>query len=197
MDADRLVPRLRQRPLQEEAADPAMDLYYAANASYNRKLYPIAASQYEDFLKRYGNHESTQARYGWRWLFALKQADKALPHFQHLLDTKNLDQTMDRGQLTLLHAQCLISTGKDDEALNRLTDAADKLRISSACWSHCGGVDLHYAKGQWEETVQWATKLGKLGRTRGSQSGGVPAGHGSVGEKHPRRSRCSAHRDGL
>lgn len=150
---------------QEEAADPAMDLYYAANASYNRKLYPIAASQYEDFLKRYGNHEKvTQARYGLALsYFALKQADKALPHFQHLLDTKNLDQSMDRGQLTLLHAQCLISTGKDDEALKRLTDAADKLPDKAQrAGATAAVIDLHYAKGQWEETVQWATKLGKL-----------------------------------
>lgn len=155
---------------EQEIADPAMDLYYSANASYNRKLYPIAATQYEDFLKRYGDHDkSTQARYGLALsYFALKQADKALPQFQTLLDTKQLDKSIDRGRLTLLHAQCLMNTGKHDEALKRLTDAANQLPDKAQrAGAAAAVIDLYYAKEQWEETVQWAKQLNKAEPTAG------------------------------
>ena len=32
--------------------DPALDQYYVANAAFNRKLYPVAVSQFEAFLKK-------------------------------------------------------------------------------------------------------------------------------------------------
>jgi tetratricopeptide (TPR) repeat protein len=139
-----------------------MDLYYSANASYNRKLYPIAATQYEDFLKRYGDHDkSTQARYGLALsYFALKQADKALPQFQKLLDTKELGDAIDRGQVTLLHAQCLMNTGKNDEALKRLSEAAKSLpKKAQRAGAAAAVIDLHYGKSQWEETIVWVGKL--------------------------------------
>lgn len=147
---------------EQDAADPAMDLYYSANASYNRKLYPIAATQYEDFLKRYANHgKAIQARYGLALsYFALKQADKALPQFQSLLDTKELGDTIDRGQVTLLHAQCLMNTGKNDEALKRLTEAAKSLpKKAQRAGAAAAVIDLYYGRSQWEETIAWAGKL--------------------------------------
>ena len=49
----------------QEAGDAALELYYASNAAYNRKLYPIAVANYGQFLSRYATHEKAQmARYG-------------------------------------------------------------------------------------------------------------------------------------
>ena len=31
----------------QKKPDPALELYFAANAAYNRKLYPIAAGNYQ------------------------------------------------------------------------------------------------------------------------------------------------------
>ena len=98
----------------DDTADPALDLYYAANATYNRKLYPIAVSQYDTFLKKYGDHEKAQlARYGLGLsYFALKQYDKASPAFLNLLDQKQLDDSIDRGRLTLLRSLRASAAGR-------------------------------------------------------------------------------------
>ena len=67
----------------QEDADPALELYFTANAAYNRKLYPIAAGNFQSFLARYGAHPKAQmARYGLGLSqFALKQYDKAVLEF--------------------------------------------------------------------------------------------------------------------
>lgn len=151
-------------PAQDAPADPALELYYAANASYNRKLYPIAVGQFQQFLKQHGNHDkANQARYGLALsYFALKQSDKALPELQRLLDTKGLDKTIDRGRVTLLHAQCLINTGKHDEAIKRLTDAAQSLPDKAhRAGAMAAAIDLYFAKEDWEQTVAWSQKLSK------------------------------------
>ncbi|MEM9346112.1 MAG: tetratricopeptide repeat protein [Planctomycetota bacterium] len=154
----------------EPAADPAMDLYYAANASYNRKLYPIAVGQYQDFLKQHGNHEkASQARYGLALsYFALKQSDKALPELQRLVDAKQLDKSIDRGRVVLMHAQCLINTGKDEEAIKRLSDAVKNLpEKAQRAGAAAAVIDLCYAKSQWEETIKWSGELNKLSPSAG------------------------------
>jgi len=154
----------------QDAADPALELYYAANASYNRKLYPIAVGQYQDFLKKHGNHEkASQARYGLALsYYALKQADKALPELQRPLEAKNLDKSIDRERVVLMHAQWLITTGKSDEALKRLMDAAKNLPDKGQrAGAAAAVIDLYYAKSQWEQAVEWAGVLEKAGPTTG------------------------------
>lgn len=149
-------------PADQRAADPALDLYYAANASYNRKLYPIAATQYQDFLKRFGNHEkSAQARYGLALsYFALKQFGKAEPELQRLLEAKDLDDAIDRGRLVLMHAQCLINAGNTDAALDRLTEALKTLpKGAQRAGAIAAVIDLHYGKSEWEQTLEWVAKL--------------------------------------
>jgi len=146
----------------DDTADPALDLYYSANATYNRKLYPIAVSQYDTFLKKYGDHEKVQlARYGLGLsYFALKQYDKASPAFLKLLEHKQLDDSIDRGRLTLLHAQCLINTGQSDEALKRLTDATKALPAGAhRTGAMAAVIDQYYARSDWEKTLGWVKTL--------------------------------------
>ena len=116
--------------LAQKKPDPALELYFAANAAYNRKLYPIAAGNYQKFLATYASHEKAQlARYGLGLSqFALKQYDRAVNEFRTLLEAKQLEAKIERGRLTLLHAQCLLYSGKQDEAQARLIAAASNLK---------------------------------------------------------------------
>ena len=42
--------------LSSASADPALEKYFTANAAYNRKLYSVATTQFENFLKLHASH---------------------------------------------------------------------------------------------------------------------------------------------
>ena len=151
-----------QVPAQEEAADPALELYFAANAAYNRRLYPIAAGNYQSFLSRYAAHPKAQlARYGLGLSqFALKQYDKAVAEFLKLINEPKLDKKIERGRLTLLHAQCLLYGGKKDEAQARLVAAASNLPAGVHQTGAIAAVaDLFFGQNDWQKTVTWSRKV--------------------------------------
>ena len=151
-----------QLPAEDEAADPALELYFAANAAYNRRLYPIAAGNYQSFLSRYAAHPKAQlARYGLGLSqFALKQYDKAVGEFLKLINDPKLDKKIERGRLTLLHAQCLLYGGKKDEAQARLVAAASNLPAGVHQTGAIAAVaDLFFGQNDWQKTVTWARKV--------------------------------------
>ena len=157
-----LAPPLPAQEGADPVLDPALELYFAANAAYNRKLYPIAAGNFQSFLARYGAHPKAQmARYGLGLSqFALKQYDKAVLEFLKLLDEQNLDKKIERGRLTLLHAQCLLYANKKDEAQARLVAAASNLPAGVHRTGAIAAVaDLFFAKNEWEKTITWARKV--------------------------------------
>ena len=146
----------------QKKPDPALELYFAANAAYNRKLYPIAAGNYQKFLATHGSHEKAQlARYGLGLSqFRLKQYDRAVGEFRRLLDDRKLDAKIERGRLTLLHAQCLLYSGKADEAQQRLVAAASNLKPGVHRTGAMAAVaDLYFNKKDWAKTVEWARKV--------------------------------------
>ena len=150
--------------LAQKKPDPALELYFAANAAYNRKLYPIAAGNYQKFLATYASHEKAQlARYGLGLSqFALKQYDRAVNEFRPLLEAK-----IERGRLTLLHAQCLLYSGKKDEAQARLIAAASNLKAGVHRTGATAAVaDLFFAKKDWLKTVVWSRKVGAVKPTK-------------------------------
>ena len=151
--------------LAQKKPDPALELYFAANAAYNRKLYPIAAGNYQKFLATYASHEKAQlARYGLGLSqFALKQYDRAVNEFRTLLEAKQLEAKIERGRLTLLHAQCLLYSGKKDEAQARLIAAASNLKAGVHRTGATAAVaDLFFAKKDWLKTVVWSRKVGAV-----------------------------------
>ena len=154
----------------QEAVDPALELYYSANAAYNRKLYPVAIADYGKFLGRYGTHAKAQlARHGLGLShFALKQYPQAAPEFLKLLEERTLDKKIDHGRLSLLHVQCLLYTDKKDEALKRLITAATNLKPSVHRTGAIAGVaDLYFEKKDWPNTIAWAKKLKGAGASAG------------------------------
>jgi len=146
----------------QKRPDPALELYFAANAAYNRKLYPIAAGNYQKFLSTYGSHEKVQlARYGLGLSqFRLKQYDRAVGEFRRLLDDRKLDAKIELGRVTLLHAQCLLYSGKVDEAQQRLVAAASNLKPGVHRTGATAAVaDLYFNKKDWSKTVEWGRKV--------------------------------------
>ncbi|MCH2024358.1 MAG: hypothetical protein MK172_01335, partial [Verrucomicrobiales bacterium] len=102
------------------AEDPALDQYFVANAAYNRKLYPVAVTQFQTFLQKHSNHPKADlARRGLALSqYALKQYDKAMPEFAALLAKPGLDKTIDKERLIMLQGQCMLFSAKKDEARN-------------------------------------------------------------------------------
>lgn len=146
----------------QEAADPALELYYSANAAYNRALYPIAITSYTDFLNRYGTHEKAPlARYGLGLSqFALKQYDKGAVEFAKLLELNPLDPKIERDRLILLHAQCLLNSGKKDDALNRLIAAEPAMKPGVHRTGALAALaDLFFSKQDWSNTILWSQKV--------------------------------------
>ena len=146
----------------QETVDPALQLYYSANAVYNRKQYPLAIPIYNEFLSKHGKHEKSQlARYGLGMCqFALKEYDQAIPQFEALLEEKNLDAKISRERLLLLHAQCLLFTNQQDEALKRLLASADTFKPGVYRTGVLAAIsDLYFSKSDWPKTISWAKQL--------------------------------------
>ncbi len=147
---------------QEAAEDPALEQYFIANGAYNRKLYPVAITQYEGFLEKHAEHPKADlARRGLALsLYALKQYDKAMPHLAALLGKEELDASISRERLIMLQGQCLLLTGKKDEAKtlfvaeigNLTADAYRAGALAAIC-------DVSFGKAEWPEVVAWSEKL--------------------------------------
>jgi TolA-binding protein len=142
--------------------DPALEEYFVANAAYNRKLYPVAIGQYESFLKKHAAHPKADLAHQGAGLsqYALKQYDKAMPHFTVLLAKENLDAEISRERITLLQGRCMMFSNKQDEAKNLFVAEFDKLKDPAlktmALVSIC---DISFTKSQWEEVLAWSPKL--------------------------------------
>ena len=146
----------------QETVDPALQAYYSANAVYNRKQYLLAIPIYNDFLAKHPKHEKYQlARYGLGMCqFATKQYDKAISQFAALVEEKNLDPKISFDRLVLLHAQCLLFTNRNDEALKRLLGSVDGLKPGVYRKGVLAAIsDLYFAKSDWPNTISWAAKL--------------------------------------
>jgi cellulose synthase operon protein C len=146
----------------QDEKDPALEEYFVANAAYNRKLYPVAIGQYESFLKKHATHPKADLAHQGAGLsqYALKQYDKAMPHFAALLAKENLDAEISRERIALLQGRCLMFTNRQDEAkslfvaeLGNLKDPAfQTVALVAIC-------DVSFSKAQWDEVLAWVPKL--------------------------------------
>ena len=99
-------------------ADPALEKYFTANAAYNRKLYPVAATQFESFLKVYNSHPKADLALRGLALsnYALQKYDDAIPSFAKLIAKQNLDKSINRERLIILQGKCMLQTSQKDKA---------------------------------------------------------------------------------
>ena len=153
-----------QEPSKEKAEkkDPALDQYYVANAAFNRKLYPVAAGQFESFLEKHPKHPKADlASQGLALsLYALKQYDKAMPHLEELLAKEEIDSTISRERLVMLLGQCLMISEKKSDAKNlflkEIKIIKDKAYRVAALAAIC---DVSFNEQNWEEVESWADQL--------------------------------------
>lgn len=142
--------------------DPTEEQYYVASAAYNRKLYPVAVTQFGEFLQKNPNHTKADlARRGLGLsLYALKQYDKAQPHFAALLAKPKLDGSISRDRVLMLHGRCLLYSSKKDEARKLFVEQYEKLTDpayrSAALAAIC---DICFEKSEWDEVISWTEKL--------------------------------------
>lgn len=142
--------------------DPALDQYYVANAAFNRKLYPVAAGQFESFLEKNPKHPKADlALQGLALsLYALKQYDKAMPHLDALLAKETIDPSISRERLVMLLGQCLMISEKKTEAkdlfLKEIKVIKDRAYRTAALAAIC---DVSFNEKNWEDVESWADQL--------------------------------------
>ena len=152
------VPKKESTPKK----DPALDQYYVANAAFNRKLYPVAVSQFEAFLEKNPAHSKADlAGQGLALsLYALKQYEKAMPRLDALLKKEKLDPKVSRERLVMLHGQCLMISGKRVDAkalfLAEIKGLTDKSYRGAALAAIC---DVSFGEKKWLDVEKWAAGL--------------------------------------
>ncbi|MCP4849570.1 MAG: tetratricopeptide repeat protein, partial [Verrucomicrobiaceae bacterium] len=150
-------------PLQASAQDdPALEPYFVANAAYNRKLYPVAVTQFQEFLQKHANHPKADlARRGLGLSqYALKQYEKAIPHFSALLAKPGLDKAIDREHIIMLQGQCMLHSTKKDEASQLFMSQLNKLKKPAFRTAAMAAIcDIAFGKSEWTKVAEWTTKL--------------------------------------
>lgn len=147
---------------EETEADPALETYFIANAAYNRKLYPVAIGQFEEFLREHPDHPKADlARRGLALSqYALKQYDKAMPHFAALLAREELDQSITRDRIVMMYGQCLLRTGAKDGAKTLFLAEVDRLQEESYRTAARAAIcDISFGMSAWDEVLPWTAKL--------------------------------------
>ncbi|MFH2001868.1 MAG: tetratricopeptide repeat protein [Planctomycetota bacterium] len=138
---------------EEEGQDPALPLYYNANALYNRKLYKLSLEEYDTFIERYPRHEKRpQADLGQGLcLYALGDYVKAVPV---LLRLSKDDRLQNQQEIHNLLGQSLLRLDRTREAESAFSWAVangnDKAQKEHA-W--VGWIETQYRQSRWAEVV--------------------------------------------
>ena len=144
------------------ADDPLLEQYFIANAAYNRKLYPVAVAQFKEFLQKNGSHPKADlARRGLALsLYALKLYDKAMPEFATLLAKPSLEKSINRERLIMLQSQCMLNSGRKEEARKLFIAQLNNLKTPSFKTAALAAIcDVSFEKSEWVLVVEWTGKL--------------------------------------
>ncbi|MFL2451017.1 MAG: tetratricopeptide repeat protein [Verrucomicrobiales bacterium] len=146
-------------------ADPALEKYFTANAAYNRKLYPVAATQFESFLKVYSSHPKADLALRGLALsnYALKKYDDAIPSFAKLIAKQNLDKSINREKLIILQGKCMLQTSQKDKAkelfINEIKSLINPSYKNSAIALI---IDISFGKANWDDVIKWTPQIKSL-----------------------------------
>lgn len=149
-------------PAARAQDDPALEQYFVANAAYNRNLYPVAIPQFEGFLAKHPTHPKADlARRGLGLsLYALKQYDKALPHFAALLAKPDLAKEIERERIIMLQGQCLLHSSKVEDARKLFIENWEKLTDPKFKTAALAAIcDVAFGKAEWDKVIEWTEKL--------------------------------------
>ncbi len=144
---------------QPAAADPALDLYFNANALYNRNLYTLAADQYQEFANKYPNHEkakNVQLGLGLSY-FGMGKYAEAEPL---LTKAAGEGKPAEREQAQLFSGQCFLMLNKPADAvrvftagLAAVTDKSNREKLLA------GLAEAHFQQQQWKEVLARGAEL--------------------------------------
>lgn len=146
----------------DNKTDPALEQYFVANGAYNRKLYPIAIQQFEEFLAAHPGHEKTDlARRGLALSrYASKQYEEALAPLATLLAKKPLDPAISRERLVMMRGQCLLATGAGRQARDLYVSEMDALQSPAFRAAALAAIcDVSFESAAWDEVLKWSDSL--------------------------------------
>ena len=134
--------------------DPALDLYFSANALYNRGLYELAVDEFRSFLGKHAKHPKAPfANLGLGLcLFQAGKPAEAEPVFALIANNRKI---LAIAPVHNLRGNCLLSLGKhvDAEKAFSATIAADKNPAHLAD-AYAGYAEALYSQGKWAQVVK-------------------------------------------
>jgi len=164
-----------QKP--NKTKDPATNHYFTANSLYNRKLYSLAAEEYEKFLAKYTAHpKAIAAQLGLSLsYFKMKKYDKAEPLLAKLATNTATPQ---RVHVHLFLGLSRLQLKKIPQAEKAFSDGLKLSNPGNVQTSiQQGLLDVQFQQKKWKEAVETSTLLAKhkgdiglLGRLRGAQA---------------------------
>ena len=138
----------------KEKKDPALDLYFSANALYNRGLYELAVDEFRSFLSKNGKHPKAPfASLGLGLcLFQSGKPAEAEPVFAQIANNREI---LGLAPIHNLRGNCLLSLGKhaDAEKAFSATIAKDKNSAHLAD-AYAGFAEALYNQAKWEQVVK-------------------------------------------
>jgi len=140
-------------PASAQNQDEALKLYYSANALYNRKLYTLAAEEYESFIRQHPRHDKgPNARLGLALCYyALEDRDKAEPLLSRLVNEDSLENQQ---EIHNLWGQCLLSADRLEEAERAFAwSVAHGRDDEQRAHARVGQIEAQYRQSLWKKVV--------------------------------------------
>jgi TolA-binding protein len=141
--------------------DPALDLYYAANALHRRGLHELAAGQYAEFLKAHGGHaKAPAARLGLAASYlALGRPADAEPLLASLAADPKAE---DAARIHLLRGQALAALDRAEAAEKAFETARDRSPDATGrSAAEAGLLELHIRARRWAAATEVADRLAR------------------------------------
>lgn len=136
--------------------DPALDLYFSANALYNRGLYELAVDEFRQFLSKYGGHPKAPFANLGLGLCLLQEGKpaEAEPVFAKVATNREI---LAIAPVHNLRGNCLLSLSKFPEAEKAFaaTIAGDK-NPSNLSAAYAGYAEALFNQGKWEQVTKAA-----------------------------------------
>ena len=160
---------------QDKKKDPALEKYFNANGLFNRKLYPLAAEEYEDFLKTYKDHpKTTDVQFGLGLsYYGMKKFDAAAPLLKKLAGDKNSPRAL---LVHLYLGNSLRELKKPVEAESVFKDGLSIKGGAENAQLRKGLLECLFDQKKWKQVIPEAEKLaGQAGAVgvRASYQGGI------------------------
>jgi TolA-binding protein len=139
----------------------AEEVYYSANALYNRKLYELAVTEYTSFIQKFPTHAKVNnARMGLGLShYALKDYEKAKPY----LAEAAAGAIPNREQVRFLLGQCMLQLNQAAEAESTFQQvSAATVPVELKAEALAGQAEALFLQQKWAELVPVSDSLVKL-----------------------------------